>query len=358
MNEDKDTFHQQIVFDNDHRTSNTEPSEIYNDKIEKHAELNNESLITAVIVDNQNYQAAQCTYAENEETLKREQSRSFLWPLIVVLIMLLFSIEFIGFLTTGFVHSPIITSLYSLLFICFSITFISILFKEINGLRQLKKQQFIRTSISDLMLNKRNDDHSSASQLCDKIHQELMYDLPKDIEKQWKNEINNSLSNQEIIQLFDIKVLSKVDEKAVSDIAKYASETMLLVAISPLAFIDMGIVLWRNIKMIDKVSGLYGLKLGYWSRLKLIKQVFRDMLLVGASELMIDLGTQALGADLLGKFSGRMAQGFGAGMLTARLGLNTLKACRPLPFIEQAPQLTHIRRALISQVKKSVLKNK
>mgnify|MGYP003389142164 FL=1 len=133
---------------------------------------------------------------------------------------------------------------------------------------------------------------------------------------------------------------------------------MVLVAISPLAIVDMLIMLWRNIKMIDKISGLYGLKLGYWSRVKLIKQVFANMIFVGASEMMLDLGTEALGADLLGKFSGRLAQGFGAGMLTARLGLNTIKTCRPLPFIEQAPQLSNVRKSLLTQVKNLLIKPK
>ena len=231
----------------------------------------------------------------------------------------------------------------------------STLIKELYGLKLLKRQDKSRSEAKAILSGELSD---SARSLCQGIHQQISYDLPEPLEVKWQEQINNGLSEQEIIQLYDLQILSKVDEKAITDIAKYSSETMLLVAVSPLAMIDMMIMLWRNIKMIDKISGLYGLKLGYWSRIKLIKQVFANMLFVGASEVILDLGTEALGADLLGKFSGRLAQGFGAGMLTARLGLNTIKTCRPLPFIEQAPQLSNVRNSLLKQMKALLVKPK
>jgi len=102
--------------------------------------------------------------------------------------------------------------------------------------------------------------------------------------------------------------------------------------------------------MINKIAGLYGLKLGYWSRIKLIKQVFVNMAYAGASELVADFGSDMLGAELLGKLSARFAQGLGAGMLTARLGAKTMELCRPIPF-ENKPKLTHVRKKIAQQIK-------
>jgi putative membrane protein len=169
-------------------------------------------------------------------------------------------------------------------------------------------------------------------------------------EKLWQDALKSSHSDTELLQLYSRLVLSKVDEKAMAEIARFSTEAVVLVALSPVAIIDMLIILWRNLRMINKVAGLYGLKLGYWSRIKLIKQVFVNMVYAGASELIADFGTEMIGADLLGKLSGRLAQGLGAGMLTARLGVKTMQLCRPIPF-DDKPKLSHVRKEMLTTIK-------
>lgn len=338
MIEEKAPFEQQILFDEPVITNEPE-----------------DNLNSAIIFNNQDYQDAQLSFIESEEQLETDKKPRWIWRIIIALFICVVGIETAQFLIEGFIQSPFITSLYSILIACLSLVAASTLVKELRGLRLLKRQNSSRQQAKNILSGEIN---MSASDLCQNIHQQLTYDLPQETQVKWQKHLDSGLNEQELIQLYDIQILSKVDEKAIADIAKYSSESMVLVAISPLAIVDMLIMLWRNIKMIDKISGLYGLKLGYWSRVKLIKQVFANMIFVGASEMMLDLGTEALGADLLGKFSGRLAQGFGAGMLTARLGLNTIKTCRPLPFIEQAPQLSNVRKSLLTQVKNLLIKPK
>ena len=74
------------------------------------------------------------------------------------------------------------------------------------------------------------------------------------------------------------------------------------------------------------------------------------MAYAGASELVADLGSDMLGAELMGKLSARFAQGLGAGMLTARLGAKTMELCRPIPF-EEKPKLTQVRKKVAQQIK-------
>ena len=38
--------------------------------------------------------------------------------------------------------------------------------------------------------------------------------------------------------------------------------------------------------------------------------------------------------DLAARLSARAAQGIGAGLLTARLGIKAMEVCRPLPWID------------------------
>ena len=47
-----------------------------------------------------------------------------------------------------------------------------------------------------------------------------------------------------------------------------AAESAVIVAISPLAVIDMFFIAWRNIRLINKIAAIYGIELGYFTRLR------------------------------------------------------------------------------------------
>jgi len=61
--------------------------------------------------------------------------------------------------------------------------------------------------------------------------------------------------------------------------------------------------------------------------------------------------------DIAARLSARAAQGIGAGLLTARLGIKAMELCRPLPWLEEdKPRLGDFRRDLVSQLKTSLAK--
>jgi putative membrane protein len=117
----------------------------------------------------------------------------------------------------------------------------------------------------------------------------------------------------------------------------------------------MFIVLWRNIRMINQVSEIYGVRLGYWGRIKLIKNIFRTMVYAGAAEILSDAGNYALGAGITGKLSTRVAQGLGAGVLTTRIGLKAITECRPMPCLGvEKPSLSLITKQLFDDLKSKI----
>lgn len=159
-------------------------------------------------------------------------------------------------------------------------------------------------------------------------------------------------NDAESLLLFDELVLQPVDKQAQALVHKYSVESALLLAASPLAVLDMAMVLWRNQKMIRAVAALYGVKLGYWSRVKLFRGIVANILYAGISEVAVDLGSQLLSMELAGKLSSRLAQGLGGGMLTARLGFQAMALCRPLPFTSQnKPKLRQMHKALLGELK-------
>ena len=259
----------------------------------------------------------------------------------------------------GFVQSPIITSIYAVILSCLVVLASSSVLSEWSTLRQFKRREKLKQQAFELLsvngeAQTSHENGLDVTSFCQKITDDLPCDLLFDEEraqdKSWQEVVNQAHSDSELLQLYSRLVLSKVDEKALAEIARFSTEAVVLVALSPVAIIDMLIMLWRNLRMINKVAGLYGLKLGYWSRIKLIKQVFVNMVYAGASELVADFGAEMIGADLLGKLSGRLAQGLGAGMLTARLGVKTMQLCRPIPF-DDKPKLSNVRRAMLSTIK-------
>ncbi len=272
---------------------------------------------------------------------------SWLTKTLLVAFSAVLGLELYDFFLTGMVESPIITSLYGIILLCISVLAGSSLFREVSGLRQLKARDKLRQQIE----NVDQASHEEVEMLCEDITANLPCDLSNEHAEKWREVKVNELSNEELMQLYSRIVLTQVDQKALAEVAKYSSESVVLVALSPVAILDMMIMLWRNLTMIDKIAGLYGLKLGYWSRIKLVKQVITNMLYAGASEVVADVSMDMLGADLLGRMSGRLAQGLGAGMLTARLGLRTIYLCRPMPFDDNAPKLSQVRKEVIQQIK-------
>ncbi|TRX57244.1 YcjF family protein [Thalassomonas sp. M1454] len=256
--------------------------------------------------------------------------------------------ELFDFFIQGFTTSPIITSVYALLFGSIASIASLALFKELRGLAQFKRQNKTQQKANLLLANETNFDSTC---FCQKVSSRLPSDAITEQQAIWLESLTDELTEQEIMTLYSRLVLSKVDEQALAQIAKFSTEAVVLVAVSPVAIIDMLVLMWRNLRMIDKIAGLYGMRLGYWSRIKLIKQVFTNMVYAGASEIIADVGVEMLGIETLGRLSTRMAQGLGAGMLTARLGIKTLKLCRPIPFTETAPGITQVRQEVISQVK-------
>lgn len=63
----------------------------------------------------------------------------------------------------------------------------------------------------------------------------------------------------------------------------------------------MLLVAWRNLRMLEQISRVYGVELGYWARIRLLKLVFVNMALAGASELVTDAGMDLLSMNLQGK---------------------------------------------------------
>jgi len=170
----------------------------------------------------------------------------------------------------------------------------------------------------------------------------------------WRAACEAHHSPSERRELFAFHVLGPRDREARRLISRMSGETAVMVAVSPLTWVDMSLVAWRGLRMMERLSRLYGLELGYASRLRLFKEVLASMAFAGASELAAEASMDLLSMNLAGRLSTKAGQGLGSGLMNARLGLRAMRLLRPIPFHEnEVPRIGELRAELFSRMRKA-----
>jgi len=190
---------------------------------------------------------------------------------------------------------------------------------------------------------------------CEKLAQQAGLESGHPALQRWQASLHETQNDREVVALYAQLVQPVLDRQARREISRYAAESTLMIAVSPLALVDMAFIAWRNLRLVNRIAALYGIELGYFSRLRLFRLVLLNIAFAGASELIREVGMDWMSQDLAARLSTRAAQGIGAGLLTARLGIKAMELCRPLPWLEgDKPRLGDFRRELIGQLKESV----
>ncbi|WP_030070146.1 YcjF family protein [Halomonas alkaliantarctica] len=223
------------------------------------------------------------------------------------------------------------------------------LLKELGRLRRLKRHDQLRHDLAELPQRSTKQAQSMAEQL--KRQLKLGDDDPH--WQAFQRACQPHHSGEEIQTLLRYHLLAPSDREAQRLITRMSGETAIMVAISPLTLVDMALVAWRSLAMVDRLCRLYGLELGYASRLRLFRNVLHNMAFAGASELATDASMDMLSLDLAGRLSTRAGQGLATGLLSARLGLRAQRLCRPVAFTdEEQPKLADLRQDLWRQIKR------
>ena len=197
-----------------------------------------------------------------------------------------------------------------------------------------------------------------ARPFCEKLARQAQLDQAHPALQRWHAALHETHNDREIVTLYAQLVQPVLDRQARREISRHAAEATLMIAVSPLALVDMAFIAWRNLRLVNRIATIYGIELGYFSRLRLFRLVLLNMAFAGASELVREVGMDWVSQDIAARLSARAAQGIGAGLLTARLGIKAMELCRPLPWLEDdKPRLGDFRRELIGQLKETLSKN-
>lgn len=199
--------------------------------------------------------------------------------------------------------------------------------------------------------------NGKARAFCENLAARAGIDASHPAYRRWQAELQDSHNDREVMVLYAARVQPVADKQARAKISRYAAESTLMIAVSPLAMVDMAFIAWRNIRMINQIARIYGIELGYFSRLRLFRGVLFNIAFAGASELVREVGLDWMSQDIMARLSARAAQGIGAGLLTARLGIKAMELCRPLPWLnDDKPRLADFRSELLIQLRESMKK--
>ena len=158
---------------------------------------------------------------------------------------------------------------------------------------------------------------------------------------------HEAMSDGELLRLFERQVLAPVDREAYRLVLQSSRDIGLLTALSPLGLLDGVLVLWRTSVLFRAVARLYGMAPGPTATFQLLKGSIRNAALAGLADVVTHAAVESVGAGLLAMLSARAGQGAGNALLHARLGIEAIRQCRPLPFMaEEPPRLATIRKAL------------
>jgi putative membrane protein len=123
--------------------------------------------------------------------------------------------------------------------------------------------------------------------------------------------------------------------------------------IAPRAIIDVLFVAAQAIRLMRRISEIYGGRPGLLGFLKLARSVGAHLTITGGMAAGDSLLQQVVGHGIAAKVSARLGEGVLNGLLTTRVGLSAMAVCRPMPFAtSRAPGVRDVAPFLFSADKK------
>jgi putative membrane protein len=144
------------------------------------------------------------------------------------------------------------------------------------------------------------------------------------------------------------ELMLPLDIEARRIVAASAQRVSIVTALAPRAVFDVLFVAGQSLWLIRRVSEIYGSRPGLFGFLALIRRVLSYLAITGGMAVGDSIVQQMLGHGIASRLSAKLGEGVLNGLLTARIGLATIAACRPLPFVAvSAPKLADVAGALI-----------
>ncbi len=255
----------------------------------------------------------------------------------ILLFFLFASIMVVGVLYDAFItassmlnNAPFLGVLYSLMVVLFIAILAYYMVGEYLGYKKIKRVDELQYRAKKLQ--KKLDD--GVYEYADEIIKKYIEHDDKEISKNAK-ELSKELKNLmrgEVLERIEEKLLIPLDKLAQKKITKYASQTALSTAISPVALIDAALIISRSHVMVHDIAKIYGYRPNFLGEVVLFKKVFAALAFASVTDILANHSGDLFGTSFLSKLSLHSAQGMANGILVARVGVGVIKATRPIPL--------------------------
>ncbi len=153
--------------------------------------------------------------------------------------------------------------------------------------------------------------------------------------------LDEIIDGRDLIRLAERELLGGFDRTARRMVADSAKRVSIVTAVSPRALVDVLFVLAETLRLIRRLSRLYGGRPGAIGLMPLSRSVLSHLAVTGGIAIGDSVLQQLIGHGLAAKLSARLGEGVVNGLLTARVGIAAIDVCRPLPFVDtNGPRIT------------------
>ena len=228
---------------------------------------------------------------------------------------------------------------------------LGLILREILGLVRLRKIDHLREGLETAV---ENDDARLAQRHLKELV-DLYQDHPETARgrKALSAHMREVIDGRDLVILAERDLLASLDAEARNIVMNSAKRVSLVTAVSPRAVVDLLAVLFENMRIIRRLSALYGGRPGTLGFVRLAKQVITHLALTGGMAAGDSLASQVLGHGLAARLSARLGEGVINGLLTARIGIAAIAVCRPAPFVAgTGPTISDFMGELVSFAKK------
>ncbi len=158
------------------------------------------------------------------------------------------------------------------------------------------------------------------------------------------------VDGRDLIDIAERTLIHPLDLEVRQEIASAAKRVSMVTAISPRAIIDVVFVAAQAIRLIRRISVIYGGRPGLLGFIKVLRSIGAHIAITGGMAVGDSIVQQFLGHGIAAKLSARLGEGVLNGLLTARVGLSAMAVCRPMPYgVARAPGVRDVAPFLFSK---------
>jgi putative membrane protein len=167
--------------------------------------------------------------------------------------------------------------------------------------------------------------------------------------QQMEVDLKEIIDGQGMLKIAERTLLHPQDARARDAIATAARRVSVVTAISPRAIVDILFVAAQSIMLIRRIAEIYGTRPGSFGFLSLARRILTHLAITGGVAITDGVVSQLVGHGMAARLSAKLGEGVLNGLLTARVGLACIAACRPLPFLAGAePRLQDVAGDILS----------